>query len=364
MLNNVRNRRYYLLFFLASIFLAYGSAWANNTLEYANLGDFTLENGSVIRDCRVAYRISGTLDADKSNVVLVSTWLAGTSQELIDIGFIGSGKVFDSSKYYIIAVDFFGNGVSSSPSNSAFQPDKSFPQFNIRDMVRAEHLLLTRHLNIHHVRAVAGISMGALSTFQWMVSYPDFMDQAIPISGSPWLTSYEMLFWSAQMGILENVSECKGSATAMKVLTPLFIMHAWAPDYRAANTSLASYSSFLAGEQDKFSKYDAANWSRQVTAIMNHNILKDFEGSKQKAAAAVRAKCMLVTSAQDQVIPNEEAMTFAHLVGSKSAVLNGTCGHFAFICDQENLKNIVNSFLSGNSNSSSISMESGMMTLK
>lgn len=364
MLNNIKNIRYHLLFFLAIILLAPGSAWADNNVRYADLGDFKLENGSSIRDCRVAYRTSGTLNADQSNVVLVSTWLAGTSQELIDIGFIGPGKVFDSSQYYIIAVDFFGNGVSSSPSNSAPQPDKSFPQFNIRDMVRAQHTLLTRHLNIHHVRAVAGISMGALATFQWMVSYPDFMDQAVPISGSPWLTSYEMLFWSAQLGILENVGDCSGSKAAMKVLTPLFIMQAWAPDYRAANTSLASFTSFLTREQDKFSRYDATNWSRQVTAIMDYNILKEFEGSKQKAAATVRTKCMLVTSAQDQIIPNEEAKTFARLIGAKTAVLNGTCGHFAFICDQENLKNIVNSFLGGNLSSSSKSMESGMMTGK
>jgi homoserine O-acetyltransferase len=347
-----KNYRSYIPFFLTIILLTCGSALADGSVRYADLGDFQLENGSVIRDSRVAYLTMGTLNAEKSNAVLVPTWLAGTSQELVDIGIIGPGKVFDSSKYYVIAVDSFGNGVSSSPSNSAVQAGRSFPQFSIRDMVRAQHLLLTGQLNIRHVRAVAGISMGALATFQWMASYPGFMDQAIPILGSPWLTSYDMLFWSAQLGILENVEECKGSRAAMKVLAPLHILQAWAPDYRKAKTSPAAFPAFLAGAQESLSRYDATNWARQVKAILNHDILKDFGGSPEQAAAAVRAKCLVINSAQDQIISREEANAFARLIGAKTAELSGTCGHFAFLCDQENLKTLVNDFLSQSSGSS------------
>ncbi|MEW6261378.1 MAG: hypothetical protein AB1547_15895, partial [Thermodesulfobacteriota bacterium] len=198
-----------LVFFCVIVFSC-GIAWTEDVVRYADLGDFRLENGDVIQNCRLGYLISGKRNAETSNVVLVPTWLAGTSRELVDLGFIGPGKVFDNSKYCVIAVDAFANGMSSSPSSSATQKGKLFPRFSIRDLVRAQHLLLTRHLNIFHVRAVAGISMGAMTTFQWMVSYPDFMDVAIPIEGSPWLTSYELLFWSAQLGILESVGECKG----------------------------------------------------------------------------------------------------------------------------------------------------------
>jgi homoserine O-acetyltransferase/O-succinyltransferase len=359
LLLRIKYGRYCILFFLAILLLVRGSACADGSIRYASLGDFKLENGSIIRDCRVAYLTSGTLNAEKSNVVLVPTWLAGTSQELVDIGFIGPGKIFDSSKYFIIAVDSFGNGASASPSNSAAQPGSSFPRFSIRDMARAHYVLLTGPLNIQHVRAVAGISMGAMATFQWMVSYPAFMDKAIPILGSPWMTSHEMLFWSAQLGILENIGECRGSAAAMKVLTPLHILHAWPPDYRTTNTSPSAFPAFLAGEQEKFSQYDATNWARQVAAIMNHDILKDFGGSRKTAASAVRTKCLVITSAQDQITSKEEAKAFARLIGAATAELNGTCGHFAFFCDQENLKTIVNTFLSQNSGSSPKSLENG-----
>jgi homoserine O-acetyltransferase/O-succinyltransferase len=344
----IKNHRLNLILFLVISLCFWGNAWALDAPLYAHLGDFKLENGSVLHNCRLAYRTAGVLNAEKSNVILVSTWLAGNSQDLIKTGFIGPGKVFDSSRYFVIAADAFGNGFSSSPSNSAEQPGTSFPQFSIRDLVRAQHILLTRTLNISHVRAVAGISMGAMTAFQWMVSYPGFMDLAIPVCGSPWLTSYEMLFWSAQMEILENVGACKGNKAAMKVLTPLFVMLAWSPDYRAAKTSLNDFPSFLAAEQEKFSQYDAVNWSRQITAIKNHNILKDFEGSGQKTAAAVRAKSLVITSGQDSIIRNEETKSFARLIAAKSAELNGACGHFSFLCDQENLKYFVHAFLSEN----------------
>lgn len=347
-LNMRHDRKNMILLILASVLLTCGNAWADRVVRYADLGNFQLENGSVIRNCKIAYLTAGTLNNGKSNIILVPTWLAGTSQELVDIGFVGPGKIFDSSQYYIIAVDAFGNGLSSSPSNSSSQPGPAFPRFSIRDMVRAQHILLTEHLNIRHIRAVTGISLGAMQTFQWMVSYPGFMDQAIPVLGSPWITSHDMLFWSAQLGILENVRECKGNAAAMKILAPLHIMQAWTRDYRTANTSPADFPAFLARQQENLSRYDSQNWASQVKAILTHDVLKNFGGSHEQAAAAVRAKCLVITSPQDQIVSKYDAVAFARLLRAETFELKGTCGHFAFLCDQENLKNIINVFLSSN----------------
>lgn len=344
---------FFVFTFFVIVSLTGGPARANNSIQYASLGDFQLDNGSIIRDCRLGYLTAGTLNAEKSNIVLVPTWLAGTSKELFDLGFIGPGKLFDSSKYFIIAVDAFGNGVSSSPSNSRNQPGKDFPQFSIQDMVRAQHLLLTEKMNIHHVHAVAGISMGSMQAFEWMVSYPDFMNRCIPILGGPWTTSQEMLFWSAQLGILENIAECRGSREAMKALTPLHVMQVWTRDYRTEHTSSSGFAEFLAGEREKFSVYDAADWASQVRAIMKHDILKKFGGSRVKAADIVRAKSLIITSEQDQITSMKEARTFACLIHAGIIELNGTCGHFAFFCDHENLKRMVHSFLSAKFSASS-----------
>jgi len=92
--------------------------------QFASLGDFKLTSGEVIRDCRIGYRTFGQLNADKSNVILFPTWATGTTEKLQ--GQVGPGKLADSSKYFVVLVDAFANGVSSSPSNSRI-PTASIP---------------------------------------------------------------------------------------------------------------------------------------------------------------------------------------------------------------------------------------------
>jgi homoserine O-acetyltransferase len=98
---------------------------------------------------------------------------------------IGPGKALDTGKLFLVATELFGNGRSSSPSNTP-EPyhGPRFPIMTIRDNVLAVHELMTQELKITHVRALIGFSMGAQQAFQWAVSYPQFCDRIVATSGT------------------------------------------------------------------------------------------------------------------------------------------------------------------------------------
>jgi homoserine O-acetyltransferase len=146
----------------------------------ARLGDLALESGEHILDYEQSYVTHGTLDAQQSNAILVCASLTGTHHRLDFL--IGPGKALDPARWFIVATDPIGNGLSTSPSNSTRQARMGFPRFGVRDMVHAQHRLLVEHLGIDHVRVVMGASMGGMQALQWAVSHPQFMQRVVAMT--------------------------------------------------------------------------------------------------------------------------------------------------------------------------------------
>jgi len=78
---------------------------------------------------------------------------------------------------------------------------------------------------------------------------------------------------------------------------------------------------------------------------MNQDILKKYDGSSERAAKAVHAEILIITTTQDQIIYPEPARTFARLLKAQTAELTGDCGHLAFLCESEKLRELVDGFL-------------------
>ncbi|MEO8027995.1 MAG: alpha/beta fold hydrolase [Bryobacteraceae bacterium] len=148
-----------------------------------SISNFKNEDGVVLPKAIVVYGTYGTLNAAKDNAVLLPSHYMANFHGYEWL--IGPGKALDISKLFLVSTELFGNGSSSSPSNTP-EPfhGPRFPVMTIRDNVEAVHRLLTQELGITHVRAVIGFSMGAQQAFQWAVSYPTFADRIVATSGT------------------------------------------------------------------------------------------------------------------------------------------------------------------------------------
>jgi homoserine O-acetyltransferase/O-succinyltransferase len=316
------------------------------TLQFADLGDFKLDNGEVIRDCRIGYRTLGTLNADKSNIILFPTWALGTTEQLLSN--VGSNKLADSTKYYVILVDALGNGVSSSPSNSKLQPRMSFPRFTISDMVNTQHELLTKVLHINHVKAVLGISMGGMQTFQWMVAYPDFMDKAVPLMGSPRASAYDIVFLRAQLRAITTDPDWNGgnyTNNPARVAEAEFLaLILTTPDEFNRNHEREQVAAEL--DQAKRTKgFDSNDKIRQLQAIMALNVAASFDGSIEGAAAAVKARALIIVATKDRAVVPRPALDFAHLIHAQTLELDSDCGHTSNGCEAQIVNGAVSEFL-------------------
>ena len=335
-----------IFFVLALVSLAASLAAAQSEQKFAELGDFKLESGEVIRDCKLGYRTFGKLNADKSNAILFPTWFGGTSDDLKD--YFGKGKMVDDTKFFIIDVDALGNGASSSPTNGHnSQRGEQFPRFTIRDMVNAEHQLVTQTLKIKKLHAVMGISMGGMQTFEWIVAYPEMMKLAIPIVGTTYTTAYDLLLWSTELRVIEEARKLDTAENAgAAMVARIHALALFTPAYRNTATSRKEFQAFVEKEEQNYLKtFKADDWASQLRAMMEHDVSKRFNGSMQQAAATVKTKVLVVVAQQDMMVNPDPAVKFARLIKSKLLEVNNPCGHVYDACKGNPVNATVAKFL-------------------
>lgn len=254
----------------------------------------------------------------------------------------------DSARYYVIAVDSLADGISSSPSNSSTQPRLQFPKISIRDMVNAEHKMLTDSLHLSHVHAAMGFSMGGMQAFQWAVSYPEFMDKIVSIEGSPQLTSWDMLLWRTELLAVEADPDWKnGEYTTEPKLHLLDSVHALVlttPEFIASNTPVKDFEKFFA-EQAEDGSFDANDSVRQTQAILTQDIAASFDGSMERAAAAVHVPALIVINRQDRLVNPMTSIELSKLLKTQVLELDSNCGHRAAGCEQAKIGQAVDDFL-------------------
>jgi homoserine O-acetyltransferase len=313
--------------FLASI-ATVSAQTKTDRQQLAAIGDFKLESGSVITGCQIGYRTYGQLNNAKTNGILFPSWYGGTSKQIEQQ--IKPWKAVDTTKYFLIVVDALGDGVTSSPSNSATQHGADFPAFSIKDMVESQYQLLTNKFGISHLHAVMGISMGGFQTFQWGVSYPGFMSHLISIVGTPQPSSYDLVEWNVMRMIIEADTAFRhGRYTVNPIIaigTIYTQMNSTTPPYIIKAMSRSTANAYLKNAETAKVK-DWNDTYYQLKALIGHDIAKPYNGSLAEAAKQVKAKMLIIVEKQDHLCNPEPATEFSKLLPAKLVVLDSDMGH-------------------------------------
>jgi homoserine O-acetyltransferase len=161
--------------------------------EIFALGDVSLQSGITLPGAKLAYKTYGKLATSRDNVVVMPTFYGGRHVETEAM--MAKGRALDPARWFIIVPNMFGNGLSSSPSNTPPPFDRAaFPNVTLYDNVVCQHRLLSEHLGIERIRLVVGFSMGAQQAFQWGALYPDMVQAIAPLCGSARTSPHNYLF--------------------------------------------------------------------------------------------------------------------------------------------------------------------------
>jgi homoserine O-acetyltransferase len=313
--------------------------WPDQPLhQMAQLGELQLEGGGVIPNLKVSYVTHGKLNAAKDNAILFLHGYGG-NHHLID-HLIGPGRALDTDRYFVICSDALGatqTGYehSTSPTNSGLK--MKFPQYNQRDIVNAQYLLV-KALGIAHLLAVTGVSSGATYSVQFAVSYPDFMDGIVPIVGGSFWGNTGRFRGSQFASIIdscigwnggnydENPKAC--ATNLLSIVIPYFYSREWWEQYidtpEAYQRWRTAMGAFYLDVQDTRDLY-------YLNESFGHGWVGDtpgFNGDVKAALGSIKAKALFIHTLQDQFFPPQNiAAEVKAIPRARAFAIDSVAGH-------------------------------------
>lgn len=302
-----------------------------------SLGDWPLHKGGVLRDARLCWRTHGTLSPARDNVIVYPTSYAAQTPELTWL--IGPGGVLDPTRWFIVQPDMFGNGLSSSPSNTPDYPGL----VTAWDNVQAQRRLLSEAFGIQRVACVYGWSMGAQQAYHWAAAFPGDVERVVAVCGSAKTAVHNQVFLRGLLAVLEAAPEHLGqgrfSAEPVKAVRAFARVYAgWAlsQDYYRAGLHLATepdLEHFLRHQWDaRWAARRAANLHAQALCWHAGDISDNplYRGDLPRALGAIQARVLLMPGETDlyfRVADNEAELP--HLARASLRPIPSIHGHRA-----------------------------------
>jgi homoserine O-acetyltransferase len=295
------------------------ACWAQalNTVQFPNqegdwiVHDFQFKSGEKLADLRLHYTTLGTPTRNAAghvdNAVIVMHGTGGSGHPFATNPafageLFGKGQPLDIARYYIILPDAIGHGKSSKPSDGLHM---KFPHYTYDDMVKADYLLLHDGLHVDHLRLVMGTSMGAMHTWVWGETYPDFMDALMPLASAPVeIAGRNRMFRSMIMQAIRNDPEWNNGEYIKQPLNgliaaeySLWMMGSSALQLHKANPTHEKADAAVVTLRQKAEKDDANDMLYYFDASTDYN--------PSPLLDRIKAPLYAVNSADDEVNPPE-----------------------------------------------------------
>ena len=346
-----------------------------------------LDCGRSLRGVNIRYETYGTLNADKSNAILVEHALTGDAHLA---GFhsdtdrkpgwwdaqVGPGRPFDTDKYFIICSNILG-GCSGSTGPSSIDPETgepyrmNFPVITIADMVKAQKRLID-HLGIKKLLCVVGGSMGGMLACQWPILYPETVGSVAAIATAIQITAQSIAFnWVGREAIMAdpgwnhgNYTEQpeKGLAIARMLAHITYLSdESMSSKFGRALQSTSDYSfnfgsdfrveSYLNHQGNSFvERFDANSYLYITRAIDYFDVSVKTNGDFRKAFEPVKCPFLVVSFSSDWLFPEYQSRTLTEILlenGNDVTFCNiqSGYGHDAFLLEYETLGKLMSGFL-------------------
>lgn len=304
---------------------------AQRDYDIFEAGDVALQSGAVFPALKLAYKTYGTLSPGRDNVILYPT--SFSAQHFDTEWLIGPDSVLDPTRYFIIIPNLFGNGLSSSPSNSGEAP---FPQLDYHDAIAVQHRLLTERFGASKLALVYGWSMGGMQAYHWAALHPDMVERVAVVCGSARCASYNHVFLEGVKAALTGDPAFRngrfvekpvaGYRAVGRVYAGWAMSHGFYRDELWREAGFTSLEDYLVRAWDAtFARRDANDLLAQIGIWQRGDVSRcaSFGGDFDRALAAIKAHMLLMPGATDRyfdVRDNEDEL--GRLVNAKSAVLH------------------------------------------
>jgi len=306
------------------------------------LGDVELLSGEALLNAKLSYKTYGNLNTGKNNVVVLPTFYTGSHTR--NEGFFGAGRAIDPNKHFIVSINLFGNGISSSPSNTpAPQDGPRFPKISLWDNIACQYKLLTEALGVERIALVAGWSMAGCQAYQWAAQYPDFVDAILPFCASAKTSIHNHVFLEGvKAALCADSLWNKGDyltppVVGLKAFARVYAGWAFSQTfYRDELFKEIGYESAEAllqdWEADHVQNWDANNLLAKLATWQAGDISIGplYDGDFHLALRSIKARTIIMPCSQDLYFPPQDnEIEVQHIANAELRIYDSPWGHCA-----------------------------------